>query len=353
MIRRLFGAAALLAAVALTSPDASGFGRRSAGCDSTCASAAGACNSAVTVEYVDQKVTGCKAVWKTRKVDVVCVEHRMVQEPYRYIDREPVYTKVLKKVCQMVPVQQEYTCTVSERFPVKQMVRVCERRPVTVQVPYCYREPIMTRTKAKKLICETVCVPVQVACAPPAPPSCNDGCGPQRRGLFARLCGKHNADCGEPCAPCPTPCGPPCPPVVKTVMQKKVVTREVEVDVVCCNWVRKEGVRPAIQWVPEWVEREVTVWCTRPALKKAFKTVWVPTWVEKEVSVCTFRPVEREGVRSVCRPFEVKKTIDQPYCEMVPFETIVKVPVCKPAPCASPCAPTGIGGGCGGCGGCR
>ncbi len=353
MIRRLLGAAALMAGLAVTVQDASGFGRRSAGCDTPCAAVGGACGSASTVQYVDQKVTGYQAVWKTRKVDVVCIEHRSVQEPYKYIDREPVYTKTMAKVCRMVPVQQEYTCLISERYPVKQLARVCVRKPVTVQEPFTYREPVYTKSRVKKLICETVCVPVQVTCPPPAPPcpvsACADDCGTERRGLFARLCGKHRYECSEPCPPCPTPCAPPAPPVVKTIIQHKVITLEVEVDVVTCSFVLKHGVRPVTKWVPEWVEREVTVWHTRPAEKKGFKTVWVPTWVEKEVTVCNFRPVEREGVRTVCKPFEVKKTIEQPYCEMVPFETVVKVPVCVPAPCPSPCAPAGISGGCGGC----
>jgi hypothetical protein len=82
---------------------------------------------------------------------------------------------------------------------------------------------------------------------------------------------------------------------------------------------------------------------------QGMRTVCVPTWEDKVVDVCTYRSVQKDGVRKVCQPYHVKKLVDQRYCEMVKYETTVKVPVCTPVPCASPCAPSGMGGGCGGC----
>ncbi|HEX4607793.1 MAG TPA: hypothetical protein VH092_06265, partial [Urbifossiella sp.] len=181
-------------------------------------------------------------------------------------------------------------------------------------------------TKVLKTVCETVCVPTQVACAPPAP-ACNTG---GRTGLFGRLC--HKPTCEPACAP---PCPAPCAPSVQTVMVKQVVARQVEVEVNTCTMVTKEGVRKVRVPTPTWVEKDVTVMQCVATPREGTRTVLVPTWVEKDVPVTKLVPTEVESVRKVCQPFTTKKWVDVSYCERVAYETTIKVPVaapCTPAP---------------------
>jgi hypothetical protein len=238
MTRRFLAVAVLGAAVALVSTQgASAFGGRKQSCNTGCETP---CN----VTYVDQKVTAYKAEWKTKKVDIQVCEYTTVDQKYKYFVCEPVKSKQKVKVC-------EYT---------------------------------QTKVKEKRTVCETVCVPVQVLCEP----------AKKREGLLARLC--HKNDCNDPCAK--PACETPCAPQYKTVLQKQVVRKEVEVEVVKCT----------------------------------------PVWTEKEVEVTTYAKIEKEGVRKVSQPVMVKKTVDQKYCEMVPYETTVKVAVRVPAPAPAPCA---------------
>jgi hypothetical protein len=245
MTRRFLAVAVLGAAVALLSlQDASAFGgRKKASCDTGCETP---CN----VTYVDKEVTAYKAEWKTKKVEVDVCEYKMVDTKYKYLVCEPVHGKA--------------------------KVKVCEYKRDTV--------------KEKRTVCETVCVAVQVPCEP----ACG---GKKREGLFARLCKKKD-DCAPACpTTCNTGCETPCAPQMKTVMQRQVVRREVEVDVVRCT----------------------------------------PVWTEKEVDTVTYKHVEKEGTRQVCTPVMSKKTVEHKYCEMVPYKTTVKVAVAVPAPAPAPC----------------
>ena len=54
----------------------------------------------------------------------------------------------------------------------------------------------------------------------------------------------------------------------------------------------------------------------------------------------TMTRVEKEGTHKVGKPVMVKKTVEQKYCEMVAYQTTVKVAVAVPAPCPAPCATT-------------
>ena len=266
MKRRVLFAAVLGATAWLTPQSASAFGgRKKNNCDTGCNTGCG--TTACDVTYVDQKVTALKAEWKTKKVEIDVTEFKMVDEKYKYIVCEQVKSKAKVKVSEITHV----------------------------------------KSKEKRVVCETVCVAVQIPCAAPA--SCDTGCGRERKGLFARLC--HKNDCNDPCPkPCATACETPCAPVMKAVMQRQIVKREVEVDVVRC----------------------------------------VPVWVEKEVNVFTMVRVEKEGTHKVCKPFTTKQTVEQKYSVMVPYETTVKVavrtPHPAPAPCAAPCATSSCGDSC-------
>lgn len=332
MTRRLLGAAVLVAAVlAVCAQEASAFGKRASYAAPSCVTSGGACCGSYTVSYVDQKVTVCTPVWKTRKVDVEVVEHVWVDTPYKYTVCVPVMKKEKVKVCETTQVKQPYTYTVYTPVHVNEKVKVCTHTWVTKDQPYSWMEPVYVKSKQKRLVCEVVCVPTTVSytVTPPAP------CG-----WVSRCCGH--------AAPCP----PPCPQVVTcTVMKPTTVTKEVEVEVVNCTYVRKEGVRKVNVCVPVWVDKDVVVCKSVPVQKEGFRIVCVPVWVEKLVDVCSHTWVEKEGVAKVCKPVTVKKTVEQSYCELVKTETVVKVPVA--VPCPTPCvayAPTcGMTGGCGGC----
>src|SRR5262245_48150786 len=190
MTRRFVAVAVLGAAVALVSiQNASAFGGRNrGGCDS-------GCDTPCNVTYEDKKVTAYKAEWKTKKVEVEVCEYKYTDEKYKYFVCEPVKSKQKVKVCQYTEKKEPYKYFVNTLVDSKEKVKVCEYEKVT--------------TKAKKIVCETVCVQVQVPC--------DSGCG-KREGLLARLCHKKN-DCNDPCAK--PACETPCEPKMKTVTQKQ------------------------------------------------------------------------------------------------------------------------------------
>lgn len=370
MTRRVFGAAALVVAVvAVSAQDAAAFGRKkksdcgttggtmavSAGCAADCGAGAGG-----SVAYIDQVVTTYKPEWKTKKVEVDAVEHKWVDEAYKYKVCEYVAKKEKVKVCESVRSEEKVKYTVNEWQQVKEKVKVCEPEWKEKQEDYTYYAPEYTTAKVKKTVYETVCVPTEVtvpvvAHAAPASET------PKRKGLFARLCGKKN-DCPAPCPPaptCPTDCADACAPAVvtKTVLTPTRVAKEVEVEETTCKLVAKKGTRAVRYCEPKWTEKEVIVPKCVAVQKDGVRVVYTPTWVEKEVEVKVPTWVEKDGTRKVCKAFPVKKTIDQAYCELVKTETTVKVPVYTPGPAAG-CgsSATGMSGGCGtaapGCGGC-
>src|SRR5207244_2129876 len=103
MTGRVLAVAILGTAMAVvTAQEASAFGaRRGGGCDSPCATTGGACQTACAVSYVDQKVTGLKAEWKTRKVDIEVLEYKTVEEKFKNIDCVPTTVMQKVRVCQM------------------------------------------------------------------------------------------------------------------------------------------------------------------------------------------------------------------------------------------------------------
>ncbi len=342
--RRMFGlgTAAAVAALLVITQDASAFGKRKRGCDApSCdtACAAPACDTpcASAVSYVDQQVTCYKTEWKTKKVDVDVCEAKWVDVEYKYTVCEPVVTKQTVKVCEMVQTKQQYKYMVNTTVADKVKVKVCQNTWTEQDQKYTYCEPVWGKTKVMRTVCETVCVPTQVACAPPAP-ACDSGCGSsaKRKGLFSRLC--HKPSCDDPCpAPCPTACAAPCEPCVQTVMVRQVVQKQVECEVATCTMVQKEGVRKVRVCTPTWVEQDSVVYRCVPVEQVGERMVCTPTWVDREVPVTRMVPVEKVGTRRVCQPVMVKKSMDVSYCERVPYTTTIRVPVAAPcAPCAAP-----------------
>lgn len=345
----VFGAAMWLAAPQTAT---AGHGGRRGGMSGDC----GGCGTSYTVSYVDKKVTAYKCETETKDVKVIVNEWVDSKEDYKYTVCEPVITKQKVTVQQMQTKQEAYKYTVMEPTQVKQMVKVCEWNLVTKDVEVTTYDCVPVVTKQKRIVCETVCVPVTVTktITPPAP-DCGGGRG---HGLFSRLCHKKKDDCADPC-----PAPAPCPQTITcTVMQKQLVKKEIEVDVTTYTRVPKKSMQKVTTRVPNWVEKEVLVNKCVPVQKDGMRTVCFYVPVEKEVDVCTTKMTEKTGTRTVRKCVPVEKTVKQTFNKMVPYETTVKVPVYTPvvqpaptpAPCAtpcatpSPCASTGMSGGHGG-----
>jgi len=323
MTRRVLAVALLGAAMVLTldTQEASAFGgrsRKSCGpppcpppsCDTSCGYGSG---SGYNVSWVEQKVTGYRPEWKTKKVDVVVVEHKMVEQPYTYWVSQPVVTKQKAKVCEMAQSEQPYTYVVNKMVESKQKVKVCQVTWQQKEVPYTWYEAVHAKTQVKRTVYDCSWVPTVVNCTVP----CYTG------GCWSRCCG----GCGSPCVSYTN--------VSYTVNKPVYTPRDVMVDVWTCNYVERKGNRMVSIPVENWVEQEVPVWTCVPTKVEGKRWVSTPTWVEREVNVSTWQNVEQKGTRMVPQPFETKRTVEQPYCEWVKYETVVKVPVYTPAPSTS------------------
>lgn len=347
----VFGVAAWLA---VPQTATAGHGRRG-GCGGGMSGDCGGCATSYTVSYVDKKVTCYKMETETKDVKVVVNEWVDSKEDYKYMECVPVVTKQKVTMQEMRTKEEAYKYTAMEMTQVKQLVKVCEWKQVTKDVEVTTFDCVPVVTKQKRVVCETVCVPVQVTrtITPPAP--CASGSG--GHGLFGRCCAKKRG-CDDPCAsPCPAP--PPCPVTITcTVMQKQVVRKEIEVDVRTMTCVPKKTIQKCVQNVPNWVEKEVLVYKCVPVEKEGKRMVNFCVPVEKEVDVHATKMVEKIGTRIVKKCVPVEKTVKQTFCKQVPYETTIKVPVYTPcpapapapcaAPCPTPCASTGMSGGCGG-----
>lgn len=313
MKRRLWSWGALVAVtVALSWPaGVFAFGGRSSSCATPC-----------SVTYVEQKVTAYKCETETKEVKVVVHEWRDVREEYKYTVREPVMTKQKVKVQEPRTKEETYKYTVLEPQHVKEKVKVCELKPVTKEIEVVSYECVPVKTKQKRQVCETVCVPVTVEMVV-RPRGC----------CLAACCRKKD------------PCDAPCPQTVQcTVMKKQVVTREVEVEVTVMQRVAKTERKKITVHEPQWVEKEVTVCKYVPVQKEGKRHVCYYETVEKEMDVCTYKLVEKTGVRVVKKCVPVEKTVKQTCVKWVPYETTVKIPVCTPT--AAPCT-KGLRGCCG------
>jgi len=332
MKRRLVGFAVLGAALFLTTTTAYGFGGKrrgdcgttTAGCGSPCAAPCG------TVSYVEKKVMVNE--WTT------------VKEEFKYWVNEPEKKKEKVKVKEAAWKDENFKYTTNEWVTVKEKVKVGECKATTKEVEVSVWECKPVVTKAKRTVCEWVCVPVTVTCAAPAP-SCNTGC--DRGGLFSRLCGK-KASCGTPScnSGCASPCPAPCPQVTtKTVMQRQMITKEIEVDVTTYTRIEKKVKTPVTTYEMVWTDKEVDVKKCMPVEKTGTHKVchWVD--VEKEVDVVTYKKVEKTGTHDVRKCVQVEKTVKVAVYTPAP---VVANPC--PTPCTTPCASPCTSGTTGGCG---
>jgi hypothetical protein len=286
------------------------------------------------VTYVEKKVTAYKAETKYKDVKVMVSE--MVQEKveYKYTVCEPFTTKQKVTVLEPKTKEEPYKYTVMVPTTVKEKVKVCTMVPVTKDVEVTVYETVLSVVKQKRVVCETICVPVTVCCTVPV--------APPHHGLFGGLCCKKH-DC-DPCPPAPC-----YQTITKTVMQKQVVTKEIECNVTVCTRVPKKVIQKVTTCQPVYTEKDVDVIKCIPAEKTGVKVVCYSVPVEKLVDVTVMKPIEKIGTRMVSKCVPVEKIVKQCYTEMVPYETVVKVPVYTPAPvpapapcpapCAAPCDP--------------
>src|SRR5882762_453626 len=136
-VRMLAVAVLGAAAMAVASPDAAAFGKRSrGGCDSPCGMSGGACGASYTVSYVDKTVTAYKTEWKTKQVEMPVTEYKMVEEAFKYMVCEAQPGKTTVKVSKMVYSQQPYQYTAYEMQQVPGTVKVYAPKMSTKEVPY-------------------------------------------------------------------------------------------------------------------------------------------------------------------------------------------------------------------------
>jgi hypothetical protein len=74
-----------------------------------------------------------------------------------------------------------------------------------------------------------------------------------------------------------------------------------------------------------------------PRQQEAVRTVMTPTTVTREVPVTRMVAAQQEGTRRVCQMVPVTQTTTVSYCERVPYQTTIQVPVVTP--CATPAQP--------------
>ena len=175
-------------------------------------------------------------------------------------------------------------------------------------------------------------------------------------------------------------CAQPCEVTYeeRTVTCYKTVTKEKEVEVTVCKPEYRDEVRKKTYTVctPVWteekrtctvykrvakeVEKEVTrcvkvpvtycdpctgrtrTCCERQIVTEKVKCCvyeCVPEIKEYTVKVCSYKKEEKtcEYTVRVCEMKYVKELRKVQYCERVPYETTVKVAVCKPVECISAC----------------
>jgi len=327
--------------VALAAEDASAFGKRKAGGDCGSGGYAGyaaPCTTAVT--YVDQEVTAYRPVTEVKDVKVRVMKMITVPEQTTVWSCEPVKGRQKVTNYTIKTRQEAVKVWVNQMVEVKDKVKVCQYVEVTKDVPTVSYVPVYGKTMQKQTVCDTVCVPVPVTrCVPVYA----EPCGSSGGGLFGGLCGKKKQQ--------PQICGYQM--VTTTVMQRQVVSRQVDVEVTTVTWAEKKGTTKVTSLQPTMVEKDVVYVKCVPAEKTEMRTVSFYEPVVTEVDVVTMTMVQKPAVRNVCKWVEEETVVKQTFCRMEAYKTVVKVPVYTPvvAPCAPPCGgyavPTsGFHGGC-------
>jgi hypothetical protein len=281
---------------------------RGGSCGYAAAACYAPCAPAVSVSYVEQKVTAYRPEWKEEKVKVDVVRCSFKTE--------------------VVPVKQ----IVLKSFPVKREVTVMEQatevrdvtvmRPVTVQREVTVMRPFTEKRKEKVLVPITVPEKRKVTVLHRVPKEVvRDVC----------VCRRVPVTCVDPCTGCTyTTCQ------VQQVMEKVKCTVwecqsvEQEVTVNVCRFQEKEEMVNVVVCRP--VKEKVNVVECRPATEKANVIVCRP--VKRIIDTFECRPVEQTVNVTRCVPVRevVQEVVTRRTCVMVSYQTTVRVPVCVPVP---------------------
>ena len=370
-----------LAVLLLSTPDASAFGRRKKHCAEDCAP--GCAPAPMNVTWVEQTVTAYRTEWRTRQVPVEVsrpVERIEVKKEKRTVI-VPTWVTEKSTVSEVVPTWVTEKSTVTEVVP----TWVTEKRTERVVVPTWVREKqtvtevVPTWVKEKQTVREVVPTVVKEKVNQTVwqanwvkETHYRNVCRPVTSVVNRPVvrCRMVSVACVDPCTGCAyTSCRPetyvenvPCTvvnyvteqqPIEVTVNRPRAVQQQVEVNV--CRYVTQE--RPVEVMVCRHVTQsrpvEVMV-CKhvtqeRPVEYRVCKHVTQQRPVEYRVCkyVTQQRPVEYQVCKHVSKTEDVnvsyvhtdwkKETVmrTEHYCERVPYQTTVRVPVCVPTP---PCA---------------
>lgn len=282
-----------------------------------------------TPSFVEQKVTAYRPEWRVRQVErmVPKMITREVEVPCTWTEWVRVVTPVTRKettwMRQMkeVPVRHR----VCEWYSVPEKVRVTKYRTETVQEPYRYHACEAVSKPVKRVVTSYRYEPREVIEQVQA-------CRMIGSSLGSRCCGV-----GSVCAPAWETCQ-----VKRMVMQCIPEHKEVVVNEVSYRSVVKEGVRSVARCIP--YQEEVTVnvakqrWVEQVGRQMVCEMVPVTRDVTREVVTC--KPVQRQSVqkRVICEWKHEKAIVNERFCVMVPYETVVKVPssTCNQSSC-NPC----------------
>jgi len=287
------------------------------------------------VTYQDQVVQGWKMEYKTKVVPVEVT--RMVAKPVEEVITQKVAKTVMVPQKRQVTTYQqvskqityEYTVQVPEMKPVVQKVTTYQQ--VTKQVPFEYTvqvpewKPVVQKVTTYTCVPETITTAVQ--CCRQVPVCSVDPC----TGCLRTIC-------TTVCEMVPRTC---------TVYKNVPVTRDVTVNVCTYRTEVRKGARTVCEVVPLVQDVTVQVCTYRPEVRKAVRTVCdiVPLVQNVTVQVCqvVWEDVKVPVRRIVCEQVKETVQVTQTYCERVPYNYTVKVPVytpcAAPAPAPMPCAP--------------
>jgi len=320
-MKRLFVSAVLsvVAVLGLTLNSEAGHGkfRHQSGCDSGYAYAA-PCETVAyapaPVQYVEQKVTRYKQVMVEKEIEEVVYRQVARQEKFTYSVQVPVTKQEVRKQTYYTQVQKEVPYTYTVCVP----VTVAEKRKETIynrvekQVPYTYTVAV-PRTVQKKVTQTTYqCINENVTETVP-------------------VCRTVRVSCVDECGRCYTRCErvTEMVPVTRCIVKRVPITQEVVVNHVICEYENRQGSRTVCELVP--VVRDVVVNVCRieNQTRQATRTVCevVPQVRDVTIQVCSYATEQREGSRTVYNTVNEKVKRRVQYCQMQPYEEIVRVAV--------------------------
>lgn len=346
---------AALLAVLVCTPDAGAFGRRNKGCDTVGYAPAPVCAPApTTVTWVDQVVTTYRTEWRTREVPVT-VTRPVYREEVRKEKRTYVTPTMVKETrMETVTVPKWVTETVNQTVTVPQYVKEVQTYSVTVPkwVTETVNQTVTVPVPRKEMRTVTVMKPEFVK--------------ETHTQTFTRPVHQTVLKPVVRCRMVPVTHCDPCTGCVHTTCRPETYVEQVPVTV--CNYVTEQ--RPVevtvCRYRPHQETQEVTVVDYKTEQRPVQVTVCRPVTEQRqqEVTVCRYTTEQRPVQVTVCRHVTEQRPVEymvckhitdvreedvryvhtewkqetvmqtQSYCERVPVQTVVKVPVCVPAPVA-------------------